>query len=81
MNGWNRSPATAMSCPTSSGVGIDMATSARRPRGRRTPSVGADSITRSVTGARSTYLMLTYRVLIAPGASRAAFIVKTQRSR
>lgn len=73
MNGWNRSSATAMSCPTSSGVGIDMATSARWPRGSRTPSVGSVPITRSFTAARNTDLTLRYRVWMVPGASPAAF--------
>ncbi len=80
MNGWNRSSATAMSCPTASGVGIDMATSARRPRGRRTPSVGSEPITRSFTAARNTDLTLTYRVLIVPGARPVAFICLIQVS-
>ncbi len=80
MNGWNRSSATAMSCPTSCGVGIDMATSARRLRGRRTPSVGSEPITLSFTAARNTDLTLTYRVLIVPGASPAACMLLIQAS-
>jgi hypothetical protein len=41
------SSATAMGCPTSSGMGIDMAASRRRPRGSRKPSVGSEPITLS----------------------------------
>lgn len=53
-------------------MGIDIAASGRRPRGRRTPSVGSEPITLSFTAARNTDLTLTYRVLIVSGASPAA---------
>jgi hypothetical protein len=44
------------------------------------PSVGSEPITLSFTAARNTDLTLTYRVLILPGASPAAFICLIQLS-
>jgi hypothetical protein len=48
-------------------LGKVSANSARRPRGRVTPSLGSTTISRSRTAARSTERTLLNLVLIVPG--------------
>lgn len=62
--------------PTSSTVGIRLAASDFRRRGRAMPMHGSVAMTFSATAARNTERAMTTRVLIVVGANRAGIDVR-----